>query len=411
MRKTHRSQLVLFLSLLLAAVLFAACLKQNGQSSGENSGSEEQTVAASADGVTVRADEFRATYRRLAEYYQQMYAAQGLTMDAETQKEIREGSARQVLLQKIYIKEAEALGLSLTEEEREICRQAAQMQVDAITEQYRAYMNANGGGSEADLEVQLGAYYQKLGIQRDDFLAFTQMTEESELYRQKMDAYYLEQDTPDEETLLRYYRESVEASMYTVDENGEKTSAYTNGLFWNYMKKYRDGHYSPLLYVPDGFIYIDFILVQTASQDEAEEIARKVTEGETPFDELMNSKDNADPFRGMLDGPYPIGETDHAQLFKPQAVYTRAAALGIGEIGSYVAQPVTDDDGNTTVDVYLFRRAEGWLCIDGDSGVINIDCFPETRSLAVENYRIDRRYERQEEWLADVSYGQIVYED
>lgn len=412
MKKDHRSLIALFLALVLAAVFFTACGKQNGEQSEQNNGSEDP-IAASADGVTVSMSEYRVTYRRLAEYYRQMYLAQGLTMDEETQKMIREGAARQVLLQKIYIKEAEALGISLTEEEREACKASAQMQVDAIVEQFRTHLEqtGNGNGSKADFDVQLGAYFYELGMPQDEFLAYTQMVEESEVYREKLDATYYEQDTPDEETLLRYYRESVEASMYTVDENGEQTPTYVPGQFWNYMKKYSEGHYSPLLYVPEGFIYIDYIEIRASSTAEAEELVRKVTEGEITFDELQNGKDNADPYRGTLKSPYPIGETDHAQLFTPQAVYTKAAALEIGGIDSYVGQAVTDDDGNTTVTAYLFRRAEGTMCIDGDAGVIRIDYFPETRALAEENYRIDQRYARQDQWLSDVSFAQAIYED
>ena len=411
MKNCHRSFLTLLLCLLLTAVLFTACGKQNGAQTEENNGADDAAVAASADGVTVRMDEYRVTYRRLAEYFRQLYLSQGVTVDAETQKTIREGAAREALLQKIYIKEAEALGIGLTESERESCRASAQAQVDAIVEQFKAHRDQDGSGSEADFEVQLGAYFNEIGMQQDAYLTYLQTAEESALYRQKMDEYYYALDTPDEETLMQYYRESVEKSMYTVDENGEKIPTYIPGQFWNYMKMYSEGHYSPLLYVPEGFIYIDFIEVRAASTAEAEEIARKVKDGEIAFDDLMNSGDNANPFREILPGPYPIGETDHAQLFTPQAVYTRAAALAIGEIDSYVAKAVTDEDGNTTVSVYLFRRAQGNMCIDGEYGVIRMDCFPETRGLAEENYRIDQRYVRQDQWLSDISYAQAIYAD
>lgn len=417
MKNKYTSLIALFLTLLLTAGLFTGCLKRSGQQdagekeseNGANAGqsADSTSVAASADGVSISTAEFQITYRRLLPYYLQAYRANGIEPDETILKAIREGAAKEALLQKIFIKEADALGVALTDEERTACAQRANEQVDEIVSQYRDYLEERGEYEEAAFETKLAAYFEDLGMPQDELRRFMQEGEESDLFREKLMEYYREEDTPDEETLVRYHRESVERSMY--GEDGEAT--YVAGQFWNYLKQYRDGHYSPLLYVPDGFFYIDYIELHAATKEEAEETVRKVIEGEIAFDELLNSEENADPYRDTLKGPYPISEQDHAQLFTPQAVYTRAAALEIGQIDAYVSQAVTDEDGNTTVAVYLFRRAEGNMCVSGDSGVIDIDYFPDTRALAEENYRLDRWYERQDLWLKDVRYEQAVYAD
>ena len=116
----------------------------------------------------------------------------------------------------------------------------------------------------------------------------------------------------------------------------------------------------------------------------------------------MNSDDNKDDYRSFIPGPYPIGEGDHTQLFSTQEAYQIAADLELGAIGSYVADPVTNDDGTQTVTAYLFRRAEGKMCVDGDTGLIDIDYFQGVRSYYEDAYREDQ-------WLSDLKIEDAVY--
>ena len=74
----------------------------------------------------------------------------------------------------------------------------------------------------------------------------------------------------------------------------------------------------------------------------------------------------------------------------------------IGEIGSFIEEPVTAEDGTVTVTGYLFRRAEGNMCMDGDSGVIKIDYYPGVRASMETQYRVDQ-------WLADIRYEDAMY--
>ena len=51
---------------------------------------------------------------------------------------------------------------------------------------------------------------------------------------------------------------------------------------------------------------------------------------------------------------------------------------------------------------YLFRRANGNMCIDGEHGVIKIDFYPDIRKNYEDKYRYDQ-------WFADVKYEDALY--
>jgi hypothetical protein len=162
-----------------------------------------------------------------------------------------------------------------------------------------------------------------------------------------------------------------------------------------------------MLYVPEGFIYIDFVEVKLPTKEEAEELVRSVNEGDTDFDTLMASDENKDPYREILKAPYPIAENDHSGLFTKQEIYTKAAELQIGEIGSYIEERETteeeaEDNGDNFVVVYLFRRAEGTMCYDGDHGVIKMEYYDGIRESVEEQMRQDR-------WFGDIKIEDAVY--
>lgn len=396
MKNRRTAWIAVLLTILTAASLFSGCIQTE---SPENADKPAEDIAATADGVQITMKEFQATFELLVGNYADA------ELGEKSLRDLQQSVARQVLLQKIFIKEAQARGIALTAEEKAKCLQSAQKYVDSVEEEYRTQLTESSNYSDQAYILLVSTYYQNLGMQKEELRDLIAMGAESDLYRKKLEQYYAEIDAPDEETLQEYYRKSVRQTMYTEDENGVKTYAYTPGMFWYYLKGYQSGTYTPMLYVPEGFIFIDYIEIVAASTEEAEEIARRVKDGEVGFDALMNSEENADPFRGTLKTPYAIGEEDHSQLFTPQSVYVKAAALAVGEIDSFIGQAVTDDDGNTTVAVYLFRRANGDMCIDGESGIIDIDWYPGIREKALETYR-DVPWS---EWLDDVKYESAIY--
>ena len=92
--------------------------------------------------------------------------------------------------------------------------------------------------------------------------------------------------------------------------------------------------------------------------------------------------------------------------------YAAAAALELGEIGSFVrseadepATPTQSDDSEKaepTYTGYIFRRAEGNMCEEGESGIVKIDYYPGIRETAESELR-------QEKWLSDAVYEDAMY--
>lgn len=377
-----------------AAIFLAVALQKDG--AGMNC-FQRNATAASADGVKATVVEYRTMYDMIFSQY-------GSLIQSEDQiRNIQEYCAREVLMQKVYEKEAKALGLSLTEEQVEACRKVADNQITSYEQYFTSYLVQNGNYSKTAMDKQLENFYTSLGMSENAYRAFLTQNAAAEYYHQAILNYYKENGSGiDEDALVDYYRKSVEESMTVKNEDGTETTAYINGQFWDYLQSYTKGAYSPMLYVPEGFIYIDYIEIRKGTTEEVEEVIRKFNDGEITFDELMNSEENQDAFKDKLTAPYPIAENDHGQLFTPQEVYTKAAALKTGEIDSFIAQAVTDEDGNTTVTGYLFRRAEGNMCYEGDHGVIKIDYFDGIRGSAEEQYWL-------EQWLSDLKFEDAIY--
>ena len=386
-------------ALVIAAAILLIALTQR-DSAGMNCFQRRATVA-SADGVTVSMSEYKLTYDMIVSNYQSSYGMTSFTEDEI--RSLQENAAKQALMVKIYAKEAKALGITLTQEQQDAAKKTAQNQIDSIRAYYTESLADNGNYSKATVEKQIVNYYQQLGMSENAYFKYLKESAEESYYASAMETYFEENHIEiDENDLQAFYRKSVEDSMYTTEADGTKTPTYSDGQFWNYLMLYSMGYSTPMLYVPEGFIYVDFIELEKGTAEEVEELIRKVTEGEMTFDELKDSEDNVDTFKGLLEGAYAIAENDHGSLFAPQELYTKAAALGIGEIDSFVGQPQTDDNGNTTVTGYLVRRAQGDMCIEGDSGVIKMDYFPGIRESAESQYRLDQ-------WLSDIKYEDAIY--
>lgn len=358
---------------------------------------QRSATAASANGVRATMSEYRIAYDTTVSNY---------TTSSFTDAQIRtlqENAARQVLLQKVYKKQAKALGLSLTDEQAAASKKTAQDQLDSIEAYFADYLIDNGSYSKSALEKQLTNYYQQLGMSKTAYYNLLKESAEASYYEEAIEAYYEEKGSDIAEAdLLAFYKKSVEDSMYTTDENGNQVATYEEGNFWYYLMLYGIGYSSPMLYVPDGFIYVDFIEVNKESTEEAADFVAKVSSGEIDFDELLVSDDNTDTYRNTLTGPYPIAEHDHSQLFADDEAFHVAEKLEIGEIGSFVSAKTNDEGETTSVTVYLFRRAKGTMCMDGETGVIDIDYFPGIRHSAEDEYRL-------EQWMGEIKYEDALY--
>lgn len=395
-KKTIRNILIAVIAaLVIAGAIFLTIILQK-DGAGMNCFRRNAT-AATADGERASMAEYRVAFDTVASNYQ------STQMTNEQIRNLQEYAAREALMQKVYIKEAKSLGLTLSDDQKASCRQNAQSQVDSIEAYYAESLANSGNYSKAALDKQVNAYYQNLGMSKNEYRSFLTESAEAELCRQAIEAYYKQNGSGiAEDELVAFYRRNVAESMTTKNADGTESPVYSEGMFWNYMMLYSIGYASPMLYVPEGFIYIDFIQMEAASEEEAAEIVGKFNMGEMSFDELLNSEDNKDPFRALLKAPYPIAENDHSALFTPQEIYTMAAELPIGGISSYIGKSEPAEDGTVTATVYLFRRAEGDMCYDGDHGVIKIDYFEGIRESAEEQFRVDR-------WLGDIRYEDAIY--
>ncbi len=397
-KKLTRNILIGVLIVLVIAIAIFLAVALQKDAAGMNC-FQRKATAASADGVKISMSEYRVTYDMILSNYQN----QTSSFTDEQIRSLQESAANQALLQKVYAKEAKALGITLTDEQKAAAKKNAQDQIDSIMKYFTDSLVQNGTYSKSAVEKQIASYYQQLGMSEGEYRTFLRESAEGSYYIEAIRNYYDENDLHvDENVLTDYYRKTVEETMYTEKEDGSKRATYMDGQYWYYMMLYQMGYSEPMMYIPEGFIYIDYIKLQKGSKEEIEEIVNQVNAGEMDFDQLRKSDDNVDSYRDMLEGPYPIGENDHAQMFSSQEAYEAAAALAIGEIGSFIEEPVTAEDGTVTVTGYLFRRVEGNMCMDGDSGVIKIDYYPGVRASMETQYRVDQ-------WLADIRYEDAVY--
>ena len=392
-KKTIRNILIAVVAVvvIVAAIVLAISLRKDGH--GLNAFQRAKT-AASADGCKVSMIEYALSLDSLYN----SNSADVSTLSEDQIKEYQESAAKQALSVKIYTKEAKALGLSLTDEEKKASKDAAQSQLDAVVESYTESLLNNGSFSKAALDKQIAAYYNSIGMNQSQYFAFMKERAEASYYQTKLSEYYKTNGNEfTEDEILSYYRSVVEEEM----------AAYSEGMYSMYTQFYAMGYTSPLLYVPEGFIYVDFVQISKDTQEEVSEIIDKINNGEMTFDELMASDENVYSYKNTLKAPYAIGENDYSYLCSEEAFYTEAAALEIGKISTLVV-PVkgTAEEGEeapiTGYTGYLFRRAEGNMCENGDSGVIKIDYYDGVRDSVVSGLR-------EERWLGDLELNDVLY--
>lgn len=395
-KKTIRNILiaVAVVVVIAAAIVLTVSLRKDGH--GLNA-FERAATAASADGEKVSMIEYALTLDTLLSN-----GADASTMTDEQIRRYQESAAKQALMIKIIPKEAKALGLTLTDEEVQKSKDAAQAQIDAVVENYTKNLINNGSFSKAALDKQIANYYAQIGMNQSRYYAFIRERAEASAYESKMHEYYHENGSGlDENEVLTYYRDSVKESM----------ADYQPGNYSMYTQFYAMGYMAPMFYVPEGFIYVDFIRVSKDTEDEVKAIIEKVNSGEQTFDALKESEENKDTYRTVLKSPYAIGEEDCTYLVSDaegsKEFFEKASALEIGGIDSLIV-PVkgTAKEGEeapiTGYTGYIFRRAEGTMCEEGDSGVIKIDWYDGVRESMEEGLR-------EEKWLADIKTEDGVY--
>ena len=392
--------------LIVAAILLTLAFRKDGH--GLN-WFERGRKAASADGVSVSMIEYALTLDTTLNNYS-YYGIDLSTYSDEQIKNLQENAAKQALLLKIYTKEAKALGLTLTDEEVQQCKDTASEQIKDIEESYAKSLAEQGNYTKAALDKQIASYYQQIGLNQSQYYQFIYDRAAGNHYSTKLDAYYEENGSGfEEEELLGFYHKSVEE---TIDAYNELDEDAREDYFSNTMTYYNMGYSTPILFVPEGFIYVDYVKLTKGSVDEVNAIVEKVQNGELTFDELLESEDNVDPYKNTLMLPYAMGEHDHSYLFEDDEAYAAAAALELGEIGSFVrseadepATPTQSDDSEKaepTYTGYIFRRAEGNMCEEGESGIVKIDYYPGIRETAESELR-------QEKWLSDAVYEDAMY--
>lgn len=390
-KKTIRNILIAVVALVViaAAIFFVIALRKDGH--GMNAFTRAKT-AANADGCKVSMIEYALSLDTLLSNEQN-----AASMTEEQVKEHQEEAVKQALMVKIYAKEAKDLGLTLTDEEVQKCKDAAQAQIDAIVENYTQSLVSGGSFSKAALDKQVASYYSQIGMNQSQYFRFVKERAEASYYQTKLNEYYQGNSDFTEEEILDYYRTSVEATM----------AEYQPGMYSMYTQFYAMGYSSPLLFVPEGAIYVDFIKLSKDTQEEIEEIIDKINSGDMSFDDLMASDDNQDTYKSKLKGPYAIADQEYGYLCSEEEFYTKATELEMGEIGTLIV-PVkgTAEEGEeapiTGYTGYLFRRAEGDMCMDGDSGVIKIDYFDGIRDTVVNGLR-------EERWLDDLSMSDAMF--
>lgn len=384
-KKTIRNILiaVIVVVVIVAAVVLTVMLRKDRH--GLNA-FERARTAASVDGTKISMIEYALSFDTLLNNY----SVDASTLTDEQLKQYQDSAARQALLVKVYEKEAKALGLTLTDEEIEKCKNAAQQQIDAIVENYTESMIAGGSFSKSQLDKYVTNYYTQLGMNQSQYRAFIQERAEATYYQTKLDAYYEENGSGfSEEEILAYYHDAVAETM----------TDYSAGTYSMYMQFYSIGYTSPLLFVPEGFIYVDFVKLSKDTEEEINAVLEQINNGEMTFDDLMASEDNQDPYRNALKTPYAIGEEDYAYLADDENFYKQASELEIGQVGMLIV-PVTgtaaegEEAPITGYTGYLFRRAEGNMCEEGDSGIIKIDYYDGVRDSVEAGLR-------EERWFAD----------
>lgn len=367
---------------------------------------ERSRKVASAEGEKVTFGELAVAFDNLLYGYE----SSGYDLSAYSEDEIRElqkNTAESLLLQKLYIKKCEELGLELTAEEKAECREQAENEVKAIEEEIAKMLIENGSYAASTYEAQVASYYNRnIGMNKTQYKSYVTTQAKSAKCLDKLEEYYSEQMTDyTEDDLQAYYEETVQTNFIDL---------YQGGIYSTYMLMYQLGYYAmPYLYVPEDFIYIDLITVTAEDEATINEFYARLDAGET-FEDLMADEKNINAMKDVADGPYAIGAEDYSYLVSDAEVFTQAQQLATGEIGVLITDKTsTDADGNETVTYtgYIFRRAEGAMCVGGAAtGIVNMDHYAGVRAEVELGMQQDKFSEIALTWLENEVLYEALYE-
>lgn len=366
---------------------------------------ERRAKVAEASGEVVRFDEFVVAYDNLLYTYES--SGYNLTSYTDEQiRELQEQTADSLLLQKLYIVKCKELGLTLTAEEKQACENAAQGEIDSVVEEITKNLIAGGSYSKAAVDAQVASYYNRnVGMNQTQYYNYVYEQMESSYCLTKLEEYYAdEMNDYTEEELLAYYEETAQANFAEL---------YEAGIYSTYMMMYGMGYYGmPYLYVPENFLYIDLIEVNAEDEATVTDFIARLDAGES-FEDLQKDELASGALYGKIEGPYAIAANDYNYLVSDAEVYTLAEQLEVGEISSLVVTNTgTDDEGNETTSYtgYIFRRAEGNMCIDGaQSGIVDIDYYEGVRGEVELGMQQEKFSEIALTWLKDEVRYEALY--
>ena len=144
-KKTARNILIGVIAAIVIAVAIFLVVALQKDGAGMNC-FQRNAAAVTGDGVQASVAEYRIMFDMRTQNYQSMKLSDA---QIRTQQEL---AAREALMQKIYVKEAKALGLKLTEEQIAACKKSADDQIASIEQYYATSMVSGGTYSKAALD-------------------------------------------------------------------------------------------------------------------------------------------------------------------------------------------------------------------------------------------------------------------
>lgn len=401
-KKTVKTILIaaLVAVVVIAAIVLSILLREDSR--GLNA-FDRSKVVATAGGQSVTMGEYVMAMDNTLSLYS--YYGISYTPDQAMQDDIIES----LLLNKLYLVKLRELGLSLTAEELATCKQTAKDQLASIENSIGQQLVNSGNFSTGALQSRVNEYFTRtLGMTKSQYVSYVEQEQQASLAKEKVSAYYESQtkNYTDAE-LLAYYEDTV-TKNYASD--------YQAGDYSSYMQMYTVGYYSyPSLYVPEGFIYVDLIQIEAATEDEINAFYAELEGGKT-FEELAADSRNTASMQSAavsVAGPYAIGEGDYAYVADYEGLFETASALEVGAV-TLVIEPVTataeDGTESTTYVGYIIRRAEGAMCENGAAfGVVDIDYYDGVRASFQSSFETSRFNEITDAWLADKWVSDAVY--
>ncbi|MDO4543982.1 MAG: hypothetical protein Q4C01_05445 [Clostridia bacterium] len=385
-KQTKRTILISVIAavVVIVAILLIAALQQDGY--GFNWFERNKKVAVAED-ASLSMGEFERTFSNSA-YYYSMYIT-----DEESWTNLANSTLQQEIAYKIYVREAEALGLELTAEQQEAVDAAGQSAVDSLESSIRSSLASSYGYASGDevpdttVLTQLTSYFKDLGCSKAQFMKEAEYSTYAEYCYTNLVAYYEENEMVGYEELLTAYEQYV---TDIVMPN------YYNGTYASYETSYQAGTSEyRYLYIPEDFVFVRAI--KLSDEETMNEVVARLEAGED-FETILKEDVNEDEFIKTMDDSegYAIGEADCFMDSNDGIVYPIAAEMTIGEGWETVdvVATSTDDEGTVTEThtYYIIMR------VDGETGIVPFEKYRDAIETDIELYYMS------EQWLAEVEY-------